>query len=163
VSTETELCLSPSFHAFVEGWILGQTVYNSPAVCKLITLLASVALSVGAVEALTNESAVANYLLASEKEMIGGLANLDKKRALLLKDLELKRGNYARSVQLLSEKIMARKDMELARIEYEKVLIELAAHGKSAASVLSAINKQRAQLHDMTSERGIASTGIGAY
>lgn len=95
--------------------------------------------------------------------MIKDASKLDKKRALQLKDLELKRGNYARAVQLVSEKIMARKDMEQARIEYEKVLIEIATNGSSAASVLAAINRQRSQLHDLTSETGIAATGVGAF
>jgi multidrug resistance efflux pump len=142
---------------------LGFNVYNLFAVCKLCAMIAALAVSHLSAFAVTTETTVANYLIASEREMIKDASKLDKKRALQLKDLELKRGNYARAVQLVSEKIMARKDMEQARIEYEKVLIEIATNGSSAASVLAAINRQRSQLHALTSETGIAATGVGAF
>lgn len=138
--------------------------YSSSRISKLFALLTAVfMIDSASAFGFTNETAVSNYLINTEKEMIR-IGNLDKKRALLLKDLELKRANYARAIQLLSEKVLARKDLEQARIEYEKVLIELVSSGgRSAEWILAAINKQRSQLQDLTDSRGIAATGAGAY
>lgn len=142
---------------------MGFNVYNPLAVCKSCVVVAAFASNHLSALALPSESIITNHLMASERQMIRDPGKLNKKRALQLKDLELKRANYARAVQLVSEKIMARKDMELARAEYEKILIEIATTGTSAASVLAAINKQRSQLHDLTSESGIAATGVGTF
>ena len=148
---------------FTEECNVSFNVYNWAAPARAFTLIGALALSTASSFAVSTETAVKNFLLSSEKDMLGVIQNPNKKQALLLKDLELKRGDYARTVQLLSEKILARKEMEEARIHYEKILIELASNGRSASGILASINRQRSQLNEMTSERGIAATGTVPY
>jgi len=119
-----------------------------------ITLLLALLVVVPAAPA-ANDS-IEKRLLQFERSM--GLSGrvMDKREALLMRDLELKRLGFARSAQLFSEGISPRKDVEAARAEYEKVLIELGAHKKKLAKVLHSIEQQRRAV-DVLNSPGVAS------
>lgn len=66
-----------------------------------------------------------------------------KRAALKQKELELKRGAYGRQLQLSIEGLAARKDLDLARIEYEKAQIDAAVTVDDIKRALISIENQR--------------------
>jgi multidrug resistance efflux pump len=83
-------------------------------------------------------------------------------QAILQKDLELKRNDYARSVQLVFEGIESQKELEKARAAYEKQLIQSSAGSVPIGKVLSQIKKLRQQI-PMLGQEILAGRALRTY
>jgi hypothetical protein len=77
------------------------------------------------------------------------------KVALLSKTVEAKRDLYARALELFIERIGAGKDVDQARIEYEKAEISLAAEWKETRKVFAVLNKQSKLAHEWKKHRSL--------
>ena len=103
---------------------------------------------------------IVQKLIRSEKKMKIPTIPGDKNQALIAKELELKRVEYARSIELYAEKIGARKDMEKAQIDYEKSLIGFGSQNVNFKNILAGIKQQRAELSSIVESKGLASIRI---
>jgi multidrug resistance efflux pump len=85
----------------------------------------------------------AKILLQSEQRL--GLPNLPttEAEALAARDLELRRTEFARHLQLQSEGIVPAKDVDKARLQYEKLLIKAGAKRKKLTATLKELDRQR--------------------
>jgi multidrug resistance efflux pump len=88
-------------------------------------------------------ASISQILLESEQRL-GFQSALDsEKDALHGIDIELKRADFSRAIELRGEGILSAKDLDKARAEYEKALIKFGASRHKLKQTLKEVKVQR--------------------
>ncbi len=131
---------------------------------SLIALCSALCIVGGSLPAVATETKdeVVEILRSTElpSESMDGLSDRELSEiALLSKTVEAKRDLYARALELYIERIGAGKDVDQARIEYEKAEISLAAAWKETRKVFAVLNKQSKLAHEWKKHRSLHPPG----